>query len=154
MALFINRDAFARGVSVSSSVGQISSRADWTTPSRGLFRPVGQAKGAVSVTDSVNVVTSALLEQVGPVVSDAINDRFVPVAQLAFDQWPVSTGLSKSQLFLEILPGNDEITAKLVNLAPYAGGIHDGQVAKELFFEPGKIAAAQMARDIARGLAS
>lgn len=154
MALFINRDSFALGRKVSSSSAQVGARADWITPAIGLFQPVRPTGDSVQVANSVNIVTAGLLEKPGPVFSRAINEHFVPVAQLAFREWPVSTGLSKSQLFTEISTTKSTISAKLINRAPYASGIRNGDTARDLVFEPGLEASRLIARDVAKGIAS
>ena len=151
--LFVNRDSFALGGTGSSSTSQIGARADWAPGSAGFFRPVRDTGDAIAVNDSINRIAAALLAKPGPVVSDAVNSIFVPVAQLAFDRWPVSTGLSKSQLFLEITTTGGSLTVTLANRAPYAAGIHDGATVRELIFGPGTEAAGDMASAIGKGLA-
>ena len=157
MALtLVSREAGFRLNSVSSSQGQIADRAQWMTSAAGLLRPVLKSRDTIQVTNSVNRVAAELIEKAGPVVAAAINRWLVPVAQIAFAEWPVRTGLSKSQLSLDIEVASDglSITSKLVNTAPYAAGIRNGETARELIFEPGLEAARQMARDIATGLAA
>jgi len=157
MALtLVSREAGFRLNSVSSSQGQIADRAQWMTSGAGLVRPIVKNQDAIQVTGSVNLVALELIERAGPVVAASINRWLVPVAQIAFDEWPVRTGLSKSQLFLDIEVASDglSITAKLVNTAPYAASIRGGEVARDLIFAPGLEAARQMAQDIAAGLAA
>ncbi len=157
MALtLVSREAGFRLNSVSSSRGQIADRAQWMTSAAGLLSPLANTRDAIKVTESVNRVSAELIERAGPVVAAAINRWLVPVAQIAFDKWPVRTGLSKSQLSLNIEVAADglSISAQLMNTAPYAAGIRDGETARELIFEPGLEAARRMAQDIAAGLAA
>lgn len=153
MGLFVSRDALAR-LPVSSSLSQVSARAEWETPATGRFKPVRKSKDAITVSDSVNRITARLIEKAGPVVADAFNRHLVPIAEQAFDAWPVQTGRSKAALALEIEVAADgqSLTGRIVNTAPYASGIRGGSVVEDLIFAPGIEAAHEMAIAIARGL--
>ncbi len=156
MALILaRRDAFIGGFVIPSSEGQVDKTAVWVTPAVGLFRPVRPSSDAISVDDSVNVVTAELIARAGPVVADAINRRFIPIAVNAFDNWPEVTGFSRSQLSveIEIAPDNLSINASIQNAAPYASEIRNGRTVQDLIIDPVTEAERLMAEDIAAGLA-
>ena len=152
--LFVSRAALATGIPVSSSRSQVGERADWKTPGKGAFRPVREQKEGIVLGSSINRLIEKQIGKAGPVVAAAINKHLAPVAERAFDRWPIQTGTSKSLLFLqiEVAPGGKSISAKIVNLAPYAAGIRRGTTAQDLIFGPGTEAAQMIARDISKGL--
>ena len=150
---FVSRDAFA-GAAFSSSESQVAAVARWSTSGK-TFRAKSPSGDLIKIDDAVNRITSRLIAKIGPAVSKAINTRLAPVAQRAFADWPVRTGLSKSKLFYDVTVAGDRrsISAKITNKAPYAFAIRRGKLVKELVFEPSKEAARQMSIDIAKGRA-
>lgn len=70
-----------------------------------------------------------LIEDVAPAVADALNRHLVPVAQRAFDRWPVASGVSRSLLYLTFTPSSDgsALVASLGDRAPYAHLIFKGK---------------------------
>jgi len=130
--------------SVSSNAKQVRKRAQWTERGSYYLRTRGgMAKDALIVVDTdVQRMAFNFIAQSKPAVAAAINDHFVPVAERAFREWPVKTGLSKSLLALTFSVNADSFSANLVNRAPYAWYIRDrresemGQAVTDLISDP------------------
>lgn len=160
--MFVDRAELIRaGLTVSSSPEQVSAKAAWRTPGLSSISRQGTRGQLITVDPGLQDMISEFLEMLGPVVAKAFNDNIGPLAQEAFDQWPepppgppARTGLSKSLLALEFAVSADgtEITASLVNRAPYALFIRRGQVVNELIWRPGREAADRIATDLVGGL--
>lgn len=148
---FVSREVMP---TYSSSDAQVSARARWSTGGR-RFSAKSPGGDMIKIDDAVNRITAKLIARVGPAVSRAINTHLAPVAQRAFDDWPVRTGLSKSQLLFAVTVAGDRrsISATIVNRAPYAWAILRGRVVRDLIFRPGREASVEMQRDIATDLA-
>lgn len=164
MTMFVDRNALiSRGQTVSSSPAQVSARAAWRTVGISTTKR-GRTSDLIQVDNTqLRETLDAMLEALGPAVAASINKHLVPVAQAAFEGWPglpapmglVRTGLSKSLLALEIgiSAEGDELTASLINRAPYALFIDRGAIVRELIWNPGRDAADPMADEIATRIA-
>lgn len=152
MALFASRDAH-----IPSSRAQVSQRAAWNDDGRRLLGTIRQMETSWIQASSVGLrsMTLDLMARAAPAYAEAVNAELVPVAQEAFDRWPVKTGLSKSVLRLEIkvLVGGKELSANLVDLAPYAAFINRGRTVTELVWKPGREAADRMADRVVEEIA-
>lgn len=114
--------------------------------------PTRDRLAAIQVDPDLSRLAVELIEAVAPAVANAFTRHLVPVAEFAFDNWPVDSGFSKSLLGLEFSIGDDGFTFRgtLVNRAPYAFFIKSPRsVVQELIFKPGREAAERIATDIA-----
>jgi len=162
VTMFVDRDELIRaGLTVSSSPAQVSARAAWRTPGLSTVSRRGTRGQLITVGPELEQAINDLLEGLGPAVAQAINENMGPLAQEAYDRWPAPppgpparTGLSKSLLALEIGVSADgsEITASLVNRAPYALFIRRGQVVDRLIWRPGREAGDRIAAELVDGL--
>jgi hypothetical protein len=71
-----------------------------------------------------------------------MDNRLGSVAFNAFREWPVSSGFSKSALFLSFLPEGTTFEAAIGDAAPYALLIKGGP-ARKLIGTPSRAAAAE-----------
>jgi len=149
VALFASRDSF-----VGFSSAQVDVNASWENDGAELLRGVRTTDTMINVDPGLRDTLLALMAKAAPAVATAINEDLVPVAQRAFDRWPVETGFSKSELGLELVIRGDgkAITASLVNNAPYAEFINRGQTVEGLIFSAGEAAADRMVETILREL--
>ncbi len=94
------------------------------------------------------------IEAVFPAVADSFNRHLGPVAEKAFTDWPVLTGVSKSLLSLRFdLVNETTIRGSLNCTAPYSYFINKGATVRELVFKPGEDAATAMANELVNVLA-
>jgi len=152
MALFIRRDARV----IPSSAAQVQQRAVWNNDGRELLgRLKGTGTAAIQVSPGIRAVVLDLMARAAPTFAAAVNKEFAPVADNAFEQWPVKTGFSKSVLRLNITvsPDGKEMTVSLSNLAPYAWFINRNRTVMELVFTPGREAAERMADMVEKEIA-
>lgn len=160
MSLFATREALvSSGTIRASSIAQVSERAAWATPK---LSTTFRGRGTSIVLDaSVMRTVATMVAAVNPAVAKSVNTHFSPLAINAFEHWPAPppgppkrTGLSKSLLALEISTdaGGGELTASLVNTAPYALFIQRGGIARGLIWKPGAAAADAMAEEIGKDL--
>ncbi len=150
MALFVSRDALTRTPTIQATSSQVSVRAQWAP--RAMFRTENQSAAVVSVRAApLNATIRNLIDQMPKAISAAINRRVLPVAQAAFDAWPVQTGRSKARLALEIseLPGETRLLVRLINRAEYSTEIRQGDTVTELILRPMERALELMADDVA-----
>lgn len=143
------QEAFAE--SVGSRRSQVMKRARWEKRGDYYLRGSTVPRGSlVQVDTDVQRMAFNWITQVRPDIAESVNRHMVPVAENAFNMWPVKTGLSKSLLALTfgISPNGDEFTTNIINRAPYAFYINKSRDVRELIFKPGEIAADQMAREI------
>lgn len=149
MALFASRDAL-----VGFSPTQVGLDAEWQSDGNEFLSASATKNRMINVDPGLRDTLLALMAKAAPAVATAINEELVPVAERAFADWPVRTGFSKSQLFLELdIRGDGKaITASLINKAPYAGFINRGDTVENLIFEAGEQAADRMVQVILREL--
>lgn len=149
MALFASRDAL-----VGFSPSQVDSEAAWENDGAEFLSGVSTGNRMINVDPGFRDMLLAQMAKAAPAVATAINEEFLPVARRAFNEWPVRTGFSKSQLDLSVGVRGDgkAITVSLVNNAPYAGLINRGDTAEKLIFQAGEEAADRMAQVILREL--
>jgi len=67
----------------------------------------------------------ALINKAYPAIGGAFDKHMGALAVEAFDQWPVTTGLSKSLLGLEYFTRDETLSGQFVCTAPYAYFIRD-----------------------------
>lgn len=62
---------------------------------------------AITVDQRITEVLAGILRRAAPAIADAFDRHLVPVAERAFRNWPVDTGLSKSLLAYRYEPQSD-----------------------------------------------
>jgi len=124
---------FERQQEYQASPSAVRKRAMWAARGNRYLSASGGLRRSdlVQPDPDLNRKLTALTEQAFPVVSRAFNDHFGPMAVEAFDLWPVASGLSKSLLDLEYEIEGDALVGSLVNRAPYAYYIREGQKGRE-----------------------
>lgn len=147
---------------VASSRSAVRKRAQWEERGQRYMRGHGGVRPGqlVSVDPALQQKVLGLMAQVAPTLAAAFERHLVPVAERAWDAWPVLTGLSKSLLTLEfqVEGGGSRFRGSIRNRAPYAVFIgHDrytkGAVVRDLVWGPGEAAAKEIARDADKDLA-
>jgi hypothetical protein len=140
------RSSVARGVP--------SWRSSYTLP------PFTVRKGAITVDPALQDMVRGYIEAVAPALADAYATELDPIAQEAYDRWPIKSGLSKSLLSLEYTTDGNIFTRSLVDRAEYAGSIRwargegNGLVANTLVFEPVEQAGGRIAARTATNIAA
>lgn len=154
MASFFSRVQSAQSA-ISGNRAAVAKRAQWQSRGTRYLRAHRGKSGAWIQTDpAFHGTVLTMLGEAAPAVADAINRHLVPVAERAFDDWPVSTGLSRSMLALEFERAGDGILiTHLRSNAPYSWFIHRGDAAKKLIFDAGLKAVDAMREDIGATLA-
>ncbi len=154
MATFFGRLALA-GAKVRSDVAQVSRPGEWAETGQEFLTAQKTRAKAAGVRLSPRTTTTALklMALAAPAVADAFNEALIPVAGRAFNQWPIKTGESKSQLFLKfrVLKGG-RFRGRITDEADYAALINRGRTAEELVFKPGREAAKKAAVLIGRNI--
>ncbi len=129
MAEFFDRmEAFR--TSVNSSRSAIEQMERWKiTPPQMALSPTSSGQDVIRLDSSVQETFRKVIEDIAPAVSGAMNRHLVPVAERAFKNWPVDSGVSKALLFLSFTPSADgsAIVAALGDRAPYAHLIYKGR---------------------------
>jgi hypothetical protein len=151
--LYTTQEAFLARVSSSSS--QVRKRAQWEKSGERYLRsyPTMPRGSLITVDPAIRRMSAELIEQAFPAIAAAFNRHLVPVAERAFGEWPVLTGLSKSLLSLDFVYDEDTtISGTIRCTAPYTFFIYKGKAARDLVFTPGERAADQMARELADNL--
>ena len=102
------------------------------TPEALSLTPQSSGQDIIRVDQETQSTFRGLIASIAPAVADAFNEHLLPIAQRAFDRWPVDTGVSKSLLFLTFTPSQDgsSLIASLGNRAPYAHLIFRGRTEK------------------------
>jgi hypothetical protein len=141
---------------VTSSPAAVRKRAQWEQRGERYLRayPTMPRGSLVQVDPRLQAQVLGMIAEVFPAVADTFTKHLVPIAERAFNEWPVKTGLSKSLLALEF--GVDNPTtfrASIVARAPYTYFINRGRTVRELVFDPGEAAADAMADELAGLLA-
>jgi hypothetical protein len=133
-----------------SSRSQVTTTVRWT--SRELAPPLHRpsADQLVTVDPDIVAMTTDLMRRAHPAMADAFTRRLVPIAQRAYDHWPVDTGFSRSRLSATWEASDDALTFTLEAGADYSDDIHDGAVVQELLVDPVQAAAPRIAADVAR----
>lgn len=170
--MFAERDALVRaGRTARFSRAQVGARAVWRRAGVQSLPTAENGQGEwISVDEGIRPMILDLIGDIAPVVAASINRHFIPVAEMAYDEWPepppvptgvigkrppygsVRTGLSKSKLALEIDVASDgyNITASLINTYPGSLFIRRGATVRELIWRPGRDAADPMAAEIVK----
>lgn len=154
LGLLSLQEAFQRRVNASPIA--VRKRAQWQQRGdRYLASYPTMPRGSlVQVDPSLQRRIVEHIEAAFPSVASAFNRHLVPVAERAFNEWPVLTGLSKSLLALEFgLTSETTLRGSIANTAPYAFFINRGADVRDLVFKPAEAAADAMARDIGSELA-
>lgn len=141
---------------VNSNPAAVRKRAQWQERGDRYLRayPTMPRGSLVQVDPRLQAQVVGMIAEVYPSVADSFTRHLVPVAEHAFNEWPVKTGLSKSLLALEF--GVDSPTVfrgSIVARAPYTYFIYRGRTARDLVFDPGARAADAMADEIVDALA-
>ena len=135
--------------------GRIQKHAQWTASGERYMRKLGglSRTALVSVDPGIQHVVLGLMDSAAPILARSFQRRLVPVAEAAFDKWPVQTGLSKSLIGLEFtVDAFGRFKASFVNRTPYALFIRQGQTVKDLVWTPGERAADMIAQEAAKDL--
>lgn len=121
----------------------------------------GMRKDAlVQVDPAIQETILRMIEVAAPALAAGYNRHLIPVAEAAFDRWPVASGLSKSLLGLDfaVLPDGATFRGRVRDTAPYAWLIRwshrtaYGSVVRALVFDPGAKAADRIAADALKEL--
>ncbi len=138
-------------------------RAQWEMSGNRYLRTYGGMRkdALVQVDPDLQRKTLALMEVAAPTLAKGYNRHLVPVAQTAFDKWPVLSGLSKSLIGLDfaVLGTGETFRGRIRNTAPYAWLIRwthhmpYGVVVRSLIFDPGEKAADRIAADAVKDIA-
>jgi len=141
---------------IGSRQAALRKRARWSAKAAHYLRhtnlQAGKHYSLVRVDPSYKEAIFRQLERVYPVTAAAMERHLAPLAQRAFDKWPVFTGLSKSLIDLRYVVRDMEFRGEVSCFAPYAIFIHRGAMWQNLIRKPGKEAADRIAADIARGI--
>lgn len=137
-------------------------KGNWKLSLTGLFPASSQQKGLIQTRRDLSDQIRALAESVAPATTAAFDRHLLPVAEAAFDNWPVRSGLSKTLIEFNWTTSGDglEFGATLTNSAPYSWFITSPQkegrssVVRELIFTPGEKAAVLIAEEIGRAVAA
>jgi hypothetical protein len=147
----------AQQETVRASRSSVSKRARWESRGARYLRGSGRSvagDGWIFTDPTLQRRLADMMAIAAPGFAAALNKHFVPVAERAFDAWPVDSGLSKASLSLEYtFQGDDTMSATLRNTAPYAGFINRGEQAQQLIILPGEFAAIEMAEELAASIA-
>lgn len=138
-------------------------RAQWVLRGDKYLRHYGGMRkdALVQVDPDLQQKTLALMGVAAPAVADGVNRHLVPVAENAFERWPVLSGLSKSLIGLDfaVLGDGSTFRSRIRNTAPYAWLIRwshrmpYGVVVKALIFDPGEKAADRIAAEAVKDIA-
>jgi len=90
------------------------------------------------------------IESVAPKLARAMDARLGRVAMDAWENWPVSTGLSKSLLDIEYEQKGTTFVGRVVSRAPYTVFVRKGQTYRDLLKVPGRAAAFAILDDVAK----
>ena len=112
--------------------------------------PGGLKASSIKVTDGATPLVRRLLAPLAPALVESFDIELGRVAVNAFDQWPVSSGFSKSSIFLEYTTTDIEFTGAVGNAAPYAIYIKGGPWSR-LIRQPAKQAASNIAANLRIG---
>lgn len=78
-------------------------------------------------TASLTSATIDLLRSVYPPVAEAFERTVVPIAETAFDGWPVDTGKSRDAMQLAINMKDNRVSARMISDAPYVFYVRQGR---------------------------
>jgi hypothetical protein len=147
---------------IRSSKAAVQKRAQWESRGdRYLKRYGGMRQGQlVTVDPRLQEQVLRWMSHAAPALAEAYNLYLVPIAERAWEAWPMKTGLSKSLLSLEfaIEHGGAGFRGSIRNRAPYAAfigptGDQKGETVRRLVWDPAEQAAKQMAEHAAADLA-
>ena len=139
-----------------SSGAQVNRPAKWST--RSSLPPMSRQPSnpyQISVPNDLQKRVRAFMDAAAPAVAAGFNRHMQPVAQEAFEAWPVKSGFSKSTLALDyfVEDGGQTFRAQTVVRAFYAGLItargSKKKVAPILLIRPFEVAAFAMATGVA-----
>lgn len=151
-ALQSRREQFVEAAGATTKFQRV---AVWHMGLRRLEKPIVDKRLLIQVDPALTQKVIELMESVAPAMADAFNRHLVPVADNAFNQWPVLSGFSKSLLGLEFIVSPDGLsfTGAITNRAPYSLFIRSPlQVVRGLVWDPGAIAADRIAEDAAEAI--
>ena len=153
-------DTASRLALLASRTQATSSRSSVTTTVRWVSRasvrpsPRPPSDQLITVASDVGGMTDRLMRKAAPILADAFTRRLVPVAQAAYDRWPVVTNLSRSLLVVGWTTDDDTLRFEIEAGAEYASAIRDGETVEQLLRRPVLLAAQQIAADTAKGIGS
>ena len=142
------------GTQAPSSRAQVGTVVRWRSRARMPTRRRPSSDQLITVDDSVEDVTRRLLRKPAPALARAFTKRLVPIAQNAYDRWPVATNLSRSLLSVGWEADETTLRFGIRSDADYSTAIHDGRTVDELLRRPVLQAAAQIAADVAKDIGS
>jgi hypothetical protein len=150
---------------VSSSRAAVQKQSRWVLRGNKYIQGFGAPRPDAFVQHDPAIEAAAIraIEAIAPTIAAAFERHLAPVAEAAFDAWPVDTGLSKSLLYLRFRPvlSDTAFQGTIGNTAPYGRFIKYGKSLDKrkrstsstaeyaLVVRPGKLAAEAMMREIA-----
>lgn len=156
MASFFARSEAAQR-NVAANPAAVRKKARWIENGARYLRGSGVRKSItgqwVQTDPRIHTHTLRLIQAAAPGVADAINQHLIPVADRAFDLWPVATGLSKSTMAVTFDFAQGRLVTSISVNAPYTFFINKGRTARDLVFTPGAAAAEEMAQGISASIA-
>ncbi len=136
MGLFVSR---------TGSLGGLS----WGLPQQVRDRP--QSRDVISVRSSAKAVNE--VRNLGrPVVTMAVARNFGPVVSNARAEWPIDSGESRDDMFIEVETDGSTMGVSYGNDSDYAAFIRDGETMIELLVIPGAAALDRAIDDILNGI--
>jgi len=112
--------------------------------------PAGLKSTSIRVLDGATPLVRRLLAKLAPALTEAFDRELGAAANNALYNWPVSSGLSKSSIFLGYRASDVEFVGTIGNAAPYAIYIK-GSPWNKLIRQPAKQAASNIAATLRIG---
>lgn len=143
-----------------SSVSQVRKFASWRTNAKP--DPVKRQPDTayqMQIPADLQRRIATLMNAAAPALGNAFDRHLQPMAEAAFDEWPVRSGFSKSSISLDyaVEEGGGKFRGQLVVRAPYAAFIKErgksGTTARRLLFRPIDSVALRIAADAADDIA-
>ena len=131
------------------ALASVKTPARFREPRTGL-PPLPRRSGLITLDPGLQRVAVRFIKAVSPALARAYDLELRPVAQAAFDAWPVKTGRSRDELGLHYSSDGVEFTGAIVAAAPYSmlivsDGVH---VVRDLIWTHGEAAADRMVDQI------
>ncbi len=137
-----------------SSRASVTTVVRWKTRASARPSPRPAAGQLITVDPSINAMTGRLMNKPSPVLARAFTLHLVPVAQRAYDMWPVVTNLSRSLLSVGWEADDSTLSFGIRADAEYSSAIRDGQTVEALLVRPVLLAARAIAAATAKGIGS
>lgn len=105
-----------------ASVAQVREKAQWREPAGAYSAPMKtqDRKAMVKVDPNLSAMFAKSIAVMCPEVAKAFEEHMGPYALQAFKEWPVKSGLSKSQLDLQYRSTETDLRAVMLCNTPYA----------------------------------